>query len=336
MSDHNHSYPSYQPYLTQPDNDSRGLYTDDNDELRDLALPSVYDRPWYNWANASTSSLVSMPTARVSQPMARTDSMQSNFTAHSEDLTLYDYDPIMANPHPATWQSLDMISETESVDPSLLNSQPRYVRLSSGGGWNSAGGYPRHDYPAFSSNQDYSPFDDSPTCLASLELDSDLSTRPDSPHSSETLSVSDDSGPSDDEGRFTCSACGMNFATYYKLEDHAKFEGHRSYKCAECGNKYTRRDVYVRHVKAHRESSLHLCKICESSQQQKRFARKDHLQQHIRTQHPHANISASIGKTPAARLANSSPSTPSITPASPALRLRRSLAKMRNVRNGSL
>ena len=101
---------------------------------------------------------------------------------------------------------------------------------------------------------------------------------------------------------FICSECRESFPTYYTLEAHARTTTHRAYVCTVmgCNSKYHRRDVFVRHLKTHRESGLHVCKICEQADRLKRFKRKDHLRQHVRNVHPNALMDSAMGTSSSA------------------------------------
>ncbi|KAK5115924.1 hypothetical protein LTR62_000380 [Meristemomyces frigidus] len=143
---------------------------------------------------------------------------------------------------------------------------------------------------------------------------------------------SDDSTYSDDEAKFACSLCRLSFPTYYTLERHARITGHKAYECPECYNSYNRRDVYVRHSKTHRECGLFVCKICETASTRKRFKRKDHLQQHIRTMHHGMDVETAIGQTLTPANLRCKPLS---RPSSPATRLRETYDGLRNVRKHS-
>jgi hypothetical protein len=104
---------------------------------------------------------------------------------------------------------------------------------------------------------------------------------------------------SDDEVRYCCSECAQVFPLSCELEDHARVTRHKAYACPEpgCDRGYHRRDVYVRHSNSHRDTPLHICKICDDPQQLKSFKRKDHLRQHIRAMHPECSFLDASGKT---------------------------------------
>lgn len=82
--------------------------------------------------------------------------------------------------------------------------------------------------------------------------------------------------------KHACRECDEVFTTGYRLEEHAKKYNHRCYVCTVpgCGKSYCRRDVLLRHTLKHKTSKLP-CKVCQKS-----FKRKDHLFQHLRSQHP--------------------------------------------------
>ncbi|KAK3072820.1 hypothetical protein LTR53_006139 [Teratosphaeriaceae sp. CCFEE 6253] len=137
--------------------------------------------------------------------------------------------------------------------------------------------------------------------------------------SSRARSSSGDLGQENDEPRFVCSECHTTFPTYYTLESHARSTTHRAYACPEagCHSAYHRRDVFVRHLKTHRESGLHLCKICERNHHRKAFKRKDHLSAHIQQLHPGESVKEASGKTPPNA---SSPTSSHLSPAAPVCR----------------
>ncbi|TKA69049.1 hypothetical protein B0A55_08718 [Friedmanniomyces simplex] len=163
--------------------------------------------------------------------------------------------------------------------------------------------------------------------------------------SSGARSDSGDSTRDENEPRFTCSQCRDSFRTYYTLESHARETAHRAYVCPEpgCKSQYYRRDSFVRHIKTHRESGLHVCMICERSKHRKTFKRKDHLRQHIQQLHPGHSVQDWSGKTASSRSSStssrSSLDAPSCRGGSATLggdRLRAALAKDRGVKQEKL
>lgn len=84
-----------------------------------------------------------------------------------------------------------------------------------------------------------------------------------------------------------CIKCNQCFANEYKLEDHARLEGHQTYICKEdgCPKRYCRRDVLRRHMATHTRPEIS-CEHCSKSNRKRIFKRKDNLNQHIRIRHP--------------------------------------------------
>jgi hypothetical protein len=83
-----------------------------------------------------------------------------------------------------------------------------------------------------------------------------------------------------------CFECQKPFDNLQSLDQHTKTRSHKGWRCSEegCGKTYPRRDTLVRHQLKH-SPKAHACNECSKSNKRKFFARKDHLNEHIRKRH---------------------------------------------------
>ncbi|KAK4213583.1 hypothetical protein QBC37DRAFT_422681 [Rhypophila decipiens] len=91
-----------------------------------------------------------------------------------------------------------------------------------------------------------------------------------------------------DSGSNTCAHtnCGMHFPSRAKLNDHARKEGHRAFRC-HCGSAFTRSDALTRHAKGHspKQSVQIRCHLCVTHKPDQVFNRRDNLRQHLEVWH---------------------------------------------------
>lgn len=95
-----------------------------------------------------------------------------------------------------------------------------------------------------------------------------------------------------------CSQCRSNFPSLQLLDQHAKIESHKAWKCYEegCGKAYARRDTFMRHQLKHGGSG-HACGTCKRGGKDKVFKRKDHLAEHVRKCHGPGNDTSRLAPT---------------------------------------
>ncbi|KAM0723296.1 hypothetical protein Q7P37_001497 [Cladosporium fusiforme] len=95
-----------------------------------------------------------------------------------------------------------------------------------------------------------------------------------------------------DVQRRECSHCGQWFDGLRSLEEHARRESHKAWRCSDCGKRYSLRTTYQRHRATHKEGT-HSCVRCERIGKRKVFKRKDHLTEHVRNCHAGSSDAAS-------------------------------------------
>jgi hypothetical protein len=90
-----------------------------------------------------------------------------------------------------------------------------------------------------------------------------------------------------------CFECRQIFENLQSLDHHTKTESHKGWRCSEegCGKTYPRRDTLVRHQLKH-SPKAHACNECAKGNKRKFFARKDHLNEHIRKRHSPSHSSS--------------------------------------------
>jgi uncharacterized Zn-finger protein len=83
-----------------------------------------------------------------------------------------------------------------------------------------------------------------------------------------------------------CFECRQPFDNLQSLDQHTKAKSHKGWRCSEegCGKTYPRRDTLLRHQLKH-SPKAHVCTECAKCNKRKYFARKDHLNEHIRKRH---------------------------------------------------
>lgn len=106
------------------------------------------------------------------------------------------------------------------------------------------------------------------------------------------------------KGPYPCIICFEQYKTLEALEQHAKSEAHRVYRCPvlDCPKTFYRRDSYARHKSQHTASETQVCSWCFKS-----FKRKDHLDQHVRKLHTaeyarHSSRTVQHGRTTSLQL----------------------------------
>lgn len=87
---------------------------------------------------------------------------------------------------------------------------------------------------------------------------------------------------------FKCNQCSDVFKFLRDLHQHT-ISTHRSYRCKNCGSRFTQRSNLQRHSLKHVGFKPYQCGICD-----KAYNRKDHLMRHMRRIHPGVDASKNI------------------------------------------
>ncbi|CZR70122.1 uncharacterized protein PAC_20023 [Phialocephala subalpina] len=86
----------------------------------------------------------------------------------------------------------------------------------------------------------------------------------------------------------TCQQCNIRFENKITLDNHAKQTQHGTYACV-CGETFSRFDCLNRHLDRFNPGVLHPCLYCSKYSGSNAFHRRDHLIQHLRNFHHHAD-----------------------------------------------
>nr|XP_020511878.1 zinc finger protein 34-like [Labrus bergylta] len=84
-------------------------------------------------------------------------------------------------------------------------------------------------------------------------------------------------------GDFSCSVCGLQLTSKFKLQDHMNLHtGARPYCCAECGKRFCQISSYRAHLRTHAQTRAESfqCRICR-----KGFSHQEDLKHHLAINH---------------------------------------------------
>ncbi|CAJ1061592.1 zinc finger protein 623 [Xyrichtys novacula] len=84
-------------------------------------------------------------------------------------------------------------------------------------------------------------------------------------------------------GDYSCSVCGLQLSSKFKLQDHMNLHtGARPYCCAECGKRFCQTSSYRAHLRTHAQSEVERfqCRVCR-----KDFPYQEDLKYHLAISH---------------------------------------------------
>lgn len=99
----------------------------------------------------------------------------------------------------------------------------------------------------------------------------------------EALEEEELNGETSQSGEYSCSACGLQLLSKFKLQDHMNLHtGARPYGCVECGKRFCQISSYRAHLRTHAKTEVERfqCRVCRRS-----YPCQEDLKHHLAINH---------------------------------------------------